>query len=460
MMKLKIIALLALVMLLQSCVQTDDFEIPDLSINEVEIEGSLTSISAVKGNFNFETGEIYNFQETDTWFEAYVISSDAGGNFYKELILQDKPEYPTAGIQILLDENSLYETFEVGRKIYVKLDGLSLGFNNGTLQLGIQNRGDVVGIPNSLIDDHVIRSGEKQEIKPIKLAISKFTTEFLNLFIELDHVQFDRNLVKDDHVYSFASNSFDQYDGERQLESCETGETVLMSTSTFSNFKSLLIPQGSGSIRGILTRDFYDEHYVIAVNSPDALKMNDERCDPEFLNCGNNSGTGNIVLLEENFDGVTSNTTLASRHWTNVNVSGGEKKFTPTLASGNRILRISAYNTNESPLEVWLVTPEIDLDNSMNEVLSFDILASYDNGLLLEVFITTNFTGDPRTTHWQELDANIPLGPSGGFTNIFRNSKIDISCLDGKIWVGFRYLGAAPDKTTTYDLDNIRVTGE
>ena len=275
MMKLKIIALLALVMLLQSCVQTDDFEIPDLSINEVEIEGSLTSISAVKGNFNFETSEVYNFRETDTWFEAYVISSDAGGNFYKELILQDKPEDPTAGIQILLDENSLYETFDVGRKIYVKLDGLSLGFNNGTLQLGIQNRGDVVGIPNSLIDDHVIRSSEKQEIKPIKLAISKFTTEFLNLFIELDHVQFDRNLVKDDHVFSFASNSFDQYDGERQLESCETGETVLMSTSTFSNFKSLLIPQGSGSIRGILTRDFYDEHYVIVVNSPDAL--NDER---------------------------------------------------------------------------------------------------------------------------------------------------------------------------------------
>ncbi|PTX45186.1 hypothetical protein C8P64_1177 [Christiangramia gaetbulicola] len=457
----KIFVVCALIgFLLNSCVKTDDYDTPGIDIPEIDITGDLTSIMAVKGNFDPRTGEIYTFQDSETWFEGYVISSDAGGNFYKEIILQDKPEDPTSGIQILLDDNSIYETFDVGRKVVVKLDGLSLSFNNGVLQLGIQNRGDVVAIPGSLIADHIIRTEVKQEIKPLQISIDDFSDELKNLYIQINDVQFDPNLVKENNLYSFASNVVDRYDGERQLISCQTGSTSILSTSTFSDFKSLLLPTGSGSVEGILTRDFYDEHYVIMINTPDALNMNGERCDPVYLDCGNNLVEGSKFLLEENFDGVTSNTTLNSRGWTNINVSGGEKKFTPTLSAGNRILRISAYNTIESPLEAWLVTPEIDLDDTSNEILLFDMLSSYDNGLLMKVFITSDFTGDPRTTTWTELDANIPLGPSGANSTIFRESKIDISCLEGEIWIGFRYLGAAPDKTTTYDLDNIRVIGE
>ncbi|CAL68105.1 DUF5689 domain-containing protein [Christiangramia forsetii] len=456
---IKILSVLAISTIL-GCIQTDDFELPDLEISEIEIEGDITSIAAVKGNFNFETEAIYTFRETDTWFEAYVISNDAGGNFYKELIVQDKPSNPTSGIHLLLDHNSLFDTYNLGRKIYVKLDGLSLWYNNGVLQLGIQNLGDVVPIPNSLIDDHIIRSEITKEIEPLNIEISDFNPELKNLYVSIQDVQFDRNLIKEEQVFSFASNPADQYDGERQLENCETGETVLMSTSTYSNFKSLLIPNGSGSIEGILTRDFYDEHYVIVLNAPDALDMSGDRCDTEYLGCGDSFTDGSKILFEENFDGVTSNTTLNSRGWTNINVSGGEKKFTPTLSAGNRVLRVSAYNTNESPLEAWLVTPALDLSNSMNETLSFDILSSYDKGLILEVYITQDFTGDPRTTEWIELDANIPLGPSSSNSRIFKNSKINISCLEDKVWVGFRYLGSTFDKTTTYDLDNVRVIGE
>lgn len=443
-----------------SCIKTDDYDLPDLNIPEITIEGNMTSIAAVKGNFNFSTEEIYTFQNTDTWIEGYVISSDAGSNFYKELIIQDKPENPTAGIHILLDDNSVYETFDVGRKVLVKLDDLSLDFNNGVLQLGIQNRGDVVAIPNSIIDEHVVRTNEKQEIVPLEIDVEDFSEDFKNLFIKIRNVQFDLNLVRENNIFSFASNVVDRFDGERQLISCETGSTSFLSTSTFSDFKSLLLPTGSGSIEGVLSRDFYDEHYVVIVNTPEALKMNGERCDPAYLNCAGNETEGSEFLLDENFDGVTSNTTLNSRGWTNINVSGGEKRFTPTLSSGNRILRISAYNTNESPLEAWLVTPAINLNGTREEVLIFDLLSSYDNGLLMSVYITQNFTGDPRTSEWIPLDANIPLGPSGSNTAIFKETKIDISCLDGKVWIGFRYLGAAPDKTTTYDLDNVRVIGQ
>ena len=443
---------------LVSCVKTDDFEIPELISEEVEIDGDLTNIASIKGNFDLETGEIYTFTDSETWISGYVISSDASGNFYKELILQDKAENATSGIQILVDDNSLFETFDFGRKIFVKLDGLSLGFNSGVFQLGYRNRGEVLAIPNSLIDDHIIRSEDVAQIKPLSLKISEFNRDFTNMYIKLDQVQFNRNFIRENEVFSFASNPADQYDGERQIEECGTGEISYLSTSTFSNFKNLLIPTGVGQIEGVLSRDFYDEHYVIMVNSPDKLSMDGRRCDPTFLECGQRTETGSKILLDENFDGVTSNTTLNSRKWTNLNTGGGEKKWTPTLSNGNRILRISAYNTIENPLEAWLVTPEIDLSQTNDEVLEFDLLAAYDNGLFLKIFVTTDFSGDPKTTDWIQLDANIPMGP-GGNSTIFKHSALDISCLDGKVWIGFQYLGGAPDETTTYDLDNVRVTG-
>lgn len=134
-------------LVLNSCVKTEDFQLPESKYQEINIEGDITGISAVKSNFNPETEEIYVFSETNTLMEAYVVSSDEGGNFYKELVLQDKPENPTAGILLLVDDNSLFETYNFGRKIYVKLDGLALWSNNGVHQLGVRNRGDVVAIP-------------------------------------------------------------------------------------------------------------------------------------------------------------------------------------------------------------------------------------------------------------------------------------------------------------------------
>jgi hypothetical protein len=92
-------------------------------------------------------------------------------------------------------------------------------------------------------------------------------------------------------------------------------------------------------------------------------------------------------------------------------------------------------------------------------VLSFDLRASYDNATILRVYITDAFTGNPFTTNWQLLDANIPVGPTNQNAVIFTRSHIDISCLEGTVHVAFRYLGAASEKTTTYDIDNVRVTG-
>jgi len=441
-----------------SCVKNDDFELPETKAGEINIEGNITGISAVKSNFNPETEDIYVFSETNTWMEAYVVSSDEGGNFYKELVLQDKPENPVAGILLLVDDNSLFETYNFGRKIYVKLDGLALWSNNGVHQLGIQNRGDVVAIPPSRVDDHILRTMETAEIVPLQLEISAFKEDHKNLFVQVNNVQFNRNLLREQHHYTFAGEITDEYDGERQLESCRTGASTMLSTSTFSGFKSLYLPENSGSVKGILTRNFYDDYFVIVVNSPDDFSFEGERCDPEFLKCESNNMIGGSVLFEENFTSITSLAALENYGWTNINVNGG-KAFEPGTFDGNRYIRVSAFNTEETPMEAWLVSPAIDLDNVSGAKLSFDIMSSYDNATILNVLITEEFTGNVLTTAWTPLDAIIPIGPTNQYGKRFVKSELDISCLKGEIHVAFKYLGAAPDKSTTYDIDNIRISG-
>lgn len=443
-----------------SCVKTDDFAVPETEAIETTFDGNITNIKAVKAHFNSETEDIYTFQNTGIVMEGYVVSSDEGGNFYKKLILQDKTSNPTAGIQILIDDTALFATYNLGRKVYVRLDGLSLNYNNGTLQLGIQNRGNVVAIPKSLLDEHLIRSSETFEITPLPLEIRNFTESHKNLYIQLTNVQFNKNLVRDEANLTFAAEISDEFDGIRQIESCETGSIAMLSTSTFADFRSLILPENSGNIKGVLTRDFYDDFFIIVLNSPEDLEFFEgERCDPIYFSCGANLVPGVETVFEESFETITTLRMLETRGWTNVNVSGGSVVFKPGTLGGNRHLRISAYNTTEAPLEAWLVTPPIVLEHTNSEVLAFDLRSSFDNSTILRVYITDNYTGNPLTTSWKLLDAHIPLGPSNQAATFFKRTLIDISCLTGTVHVAFRYMGGIPDKTTTYDVDNIRVTG-
>lgn len=457
--KFRFLMILVFILGTVSCVKTDDFGLPKGENPDFVFQGNSTSISAVKAHFNSETGEIYTFSETVA-MEAFVISSDEGGNFYKKLVVQDKASNPNAGIQILIDDPSLFSTYNFGRKIYVRLNGLSLGYNNGSLQLGLQNRGDIIPIPQALLDEHIIRTPETATIEPLKLDIRDFNESYKNLFIQLDNVQFNRNLVQEEQVMTFASEDFDEYDGVRQLESCVTGATTMLSTSTFADFRSLFLPQGSGSLKGVLTRDFYDDFFIVVLNTPEDVEFNGgERCDPEFFQCGENETPGPEIVFHEDFETITTIRMLETRGWTNINVTGGSILYKPGTLGGNRHVRITAYNTQEAPVEAWLVTPPIDLDATSGEVLSFELRSSFDNGTILRVYVTSNFTGNPLTTSWNLLEADIPIGPSNQAATIFKKTFLDLSCLEGKINIGFRYMGGVPDKVTTYDIDNVRVTG-
>jgi hypothetical protein len=61
---------------------------------------------------------------------------------------------------------------------------------------------------------------------------------------------------------------------------------------------------------------------------------------------------------------------------------------------------------------------------------------------------------------WQLLDVIIDDGSRDGSNKEFMSSgPVDLGCIEGKIYLAFRYQGSDPGTTTTYDIDQIMITG-
>ncbi|MCF6348153.1 MAG: choice-of-anchor J domain-containing protein [Flavobacteriaceae bacterium] len=183
---------------------------------------------------------------------------------------------------------------------------------------------------------------------------------------------------------------------------------------------------------------------------------NTERCDPILLECTGTIATA-VTLFNEDFQSINNESDLDVLGWTNINVSGGSERYEDSSFAEDTYMKISAFGTRESPLEAWLITPAINLNGTGEEALSFDISTNFETGQALTVYITDSYTGDPTTTEWVQLDANIPIGSSS--FGSFVTSTINLSCLSGNVHIGFHYLGAAGRTETRYHIDNIKVTG-
>ncbi len=455
--------LLGIIVLIFNCAPEDNFKTPETVIQEPEVKGTVIAIDAVLGILgqalekDGENAKVV-FKDTKNFIEGYVVSSDKASNFFKEIILQDKKINPSAGLRVLLDDNPLFTKYEFGRKVYVQLDGLSLGIENGVPTLGISEGNAIGAIPSFSLDEVILRSTETATISPLDITIEDFTDAMLNLYVKVDNIQFNKNIVLADNAFTFAAESNDVFDGERIIESCDSGRTTILSTSTFSDFKGLKLPDNQGSFEGILTKNFSGNTYNLILNDPGGLVFDKEtRCDPTVLECDPNE-EGTEILFEADFTGLKTSK-LDDEGWLNINSTNGKLTYKIGDFNDNQYVQITGFRSKEPLYEVWLVSPEIKLDSTTTETLNFDLQAGYDNGNIMEVFVTNDFIDDPTTATWVKLDATIPRGPLNSFGTFVPAGPIGLSCVDGTIRIGYRYIGGDPRATTRYHIDNIKVTG-
>ncbi|UMB59641.1 DUF5689 domain-containing protein [Lutibacter sp. A80] len=271
--KLKIIAFLFLIISLYvGCVKDDGFSTPKVDCNEPEITATNT-IAQVKDMYTFGGATKI---ETDVIIEGYVVSSDKSGNIYKSLSIQDKPENPTAAIKISIDQTDMYTTYNVGRKVYVKLKGLAVGYSFGSIQIGKASDTELGRIPDLEVKNHIIRSCEVVDIIPKNVAIDKLDESMLEMLVQIDNVQFKTTELG--NAYANIKNSTTE---NRVLESfsnnCNLTGEVLLRNSGYSDFKNELLPEGKGSVVAIFSN--YYEDFQLYIRDTDDVKFTETRCD-------------------------------------------------------------------------------------------------------------------------------------------------------------------------------------
>ena len=454
-----------------SCVQNNDFQTPDLTEMAVVLDGNELTLSTLRGLLiqeqNNNQTNVLSFSETDQYITGYVISSDEAGNFFEELIVQDGASAPTTGVKVLVDANPLFTSYEFGRKIFVKLDGLSVGFDSGVLTLGILSNASIEKIAESRVDTFIIRDTTVVEITPLPINREAFDADKTNLYVHLENAQFRADEVLGEERKTFSGEPNDAFDGERRLVFCSNRRSVIFSTSTFADFKALLLPDGRGSLDGILTYNFFGEEFNIVVNDPNDIHFEGEdRCDPVNLDCGPGMGHDGIIVFGDNFESQENNDPIVGNGWTNVIQEGtvlweGFDGSSSNPPFGEISAQIGSFNSGDASSIAWLITPQINFDDIENPTLTFLTSTSFADESILEVLVSTNWDGtteDVNSFEWFTLSAPRIAGTNDPFQDYIPSGIIDLSCIEGPAYLAWRYTGSgAPAFDGTYELDEIEL---
>lgn len=433
-------------MSLFSCVKQDNDLPPDNSNYDPNLPVNMTIRDLKAKNKSYSpngSGDDTMRIDSNFTIAAIVIANDKSGNFYKQIVIQDN----TGGIALNIDDYRLYANYPVGRKIYVKLQGMMLSYNGGTPVLGasVDDRKASVGLSGSQVGQHIVKAstGHVAQDTVVDFEVVRNYTvadeQLLNRLITIKGLQF-ADVGK---MYTEPTATTN-----RNVQTCAgNAATMVVRTSNYADFHSLTLPTGNGDLTGIYTvfvnTSGSQKTPQLLIRDTSDVKFYGPRCGPLFMESFGSATSGDVSLPG----------------WTNTAVSGGIKwKHSEAGSTGNPYAVLSAFNSGATVAESWLVTPGIDLPAGTDVNLSFRNTNGHDNGATLKLYISDNFSGNVTTATWNELSfTRAPLSPSG-FSPFTGSGNINLGAYKGKkVWIAWRYEGGDPGRTTSWEIDDVKV---
>lgn len=374
----------------------NEVEVPKLECTQPNLTVNQT-VQKVK-DLSGSVPKSYNYNDI---IEAYVVSSDEGGNFFKSISFQTlaTDKTPAIGFSIPVDVSNTYIDFRVGNKVYIKLKNQFKDLYFGGMRIGslyVSNAGDpTIGRVSQNDYKNVLNASctvidENQLVKSVTIE-EALNDDKLNTLVELTDVQFTEEAIGR-HYFEESNNVGGSTNWNLRDK---TGNQIIFRTSSYAGFADHIVPEGSGKVRGILTK--FGSDYQLMIRSEKDLVMNGKRTVPFFA---------------EDFQSVKNNVNFTLPGWSNI-VEKASKLWKSMLYAGNGYAEFNTTSTTAAENVAWLVTPKINLNGYKNAVLSFRSAQhdlKVDSPLnTLEVYISTDFNGSSVTkTKWTKLQANLP----------------------------------------------------
>jgi hypothetical protein len=332
----------------------------------------------------------------DKTISGIVVADDKSGNFYKSISIQDA----TGGVSLRLDGTNLYNNYPVGRRIYINIKGLCLGEYGGMVQLGAINKStspaSQTPIPQNLFDKFVIKGGFGNVITPkVFASISDLKTTLQdtvqNTLIQLENFQF----ASADTLKTFADPSLASSAVNLNIQNC-SGNSIILRTSSYSNFAGIQVPKKKGTITAIYT--FF--------NGTKQLLIRDTS-DVQFVNdrCGSSVSPSLVYKSIQDVRAMGDGAIMAA----NTGIRGTIVSSTLNESNGNyRIQDASGFGVQ---LRFPTINPSFALGDSVAVDISGLSLSLFNGDLQINSVVNAVKLGTgtivPRVTTVSQINSNI-----------------------------------------------------
>ena len=448
----KLILASALLASVFSCTNPDHYNAPELSSECAD----LTATRSVPSIVATSTTPVHYDADTDDIVEAYVTSSDEGGNFYKSISLVSLDG--TTGFSMSIDDYNLYSTYEPGRKVYVNLKNLYGvkdfgGSISGTVIGSLYNGGnlddpsdDEVGRISGIAYKSIITPSctefKKEEDLLQVMTIAQAKSEAnLNKLIALDNVQFTDASIG--HTYFDASMNTSSFATATDHTIKDINDTTLIvRVSSFSTFASKPIPSGSGRIVGVMTK-FGSSTYQFMLRTERDVQLTNPRIVPvpPFF----------LEPFTTNFAGWNKFSVAGTQAWT----------LDTTHGNPGSCAKMSGFQSGNFANEDWLISPVQNLSGLTTALLSYDTATDFAGNPLVAM-ISKDYigSGNPNAATWTVLTG--ALAPTDSNFAWTASGPVNIASFTGAgnntIYIAFKYTSTT-SASATWEVDNVKIIG-
>jgi len=452
---------------LAGCVNEDDYANPNLDCVDPGLTAN-KSVADVKAAAT--SSPVLYESETQDIIEGYVTSNDEKGNFFKTVYLQTKPTDGSApiGFSVPLDVTTMYgEGFIPGTKVYVKLNGLYTAVVDGILTIGQlyqpspTDTPEIGRIAEFDFNKYVFpscgeRIDEDELVRQVSLS-EAFNNAQLGTLIEIQNVQFSDGSVGRT-FYDIDSGGGATNHSIISASIPPSGNEGIVRFSSFASFADEIIPSGSGTIRGVLTK--FGSTFQFMIRSTSDINMQGPRVDAyppkvgdaiQFLPTFNE--TFETYPTANGYNGQVFAPLINDAHI-------GSKYWDVRSFSNNKYVQFSSFNGNQSN-QVYLIFP---VQMTPGNKFSFQTKDGFNDGSVLRVYYSTNYTAGSNIDDATLIDITssfqIATGSTSGYAANFTNSGDFIipSNVSGNGFFFFEYTGQDDTGvTTTMQIDNVKV---
>lgn len=191
-----------------------------------------------------------------------VIADETSGNLYKASFIQDGDK----AIELYMKSTS---GLRIGDSIRVYLKDATLSEYSGTPQIQDLNPNNITILANN------------KNIEPEEISTLDVNSNYICHLVKFNHVEFaaaDRNntYAPDDAYGQFILNQYD--------ENCNLVDgSIIVRTSNYASFAKTKLPQGNGSITGILTYYSTGSAWQFTIRSLSEVNMNNDPCEENVI---------------------------------------------------------------------------------------------------------------------------------------------------------------------------------